>query len=64
MQALAEHFGGRVLLFGVFGKNRRAGESEDLQVREKPDDILMALAEMAAMPLVENHYNFLIPNVL
>ena len=48
----------------ILGEYWGAGKAEYLQVLEEIHDILMTLAEMAAMAFVENHHNLLVFHLL
>ena len=68
VQLLVEQILRRLLLPGlgcrVVGKDRRAGEAEQLVVAEKLRDALVRVAELAAVTLVENENDPLIPQLV
>ena len=64
MQALAENLFGCLVLFGVIYKYRRSCETEDLQVVEEINNILVAVTEVGTVALIENHYHFLVLQLL
>ena len=64
MEAFAEDFIRGNVLLRILREDGRAGETEYLEVPEEIDDVAVALAEMAAVALIEYHYKLLIPKFL
>ena len=55
MQTVAEYFLGGMSIHVVLHEDRRTCKAEQLRVVEEPDDILMAISEMASMTFIEDH---------
>ena len=53
-----------MLLLCVLGKNRSTRKAEYLQVLEEVNNVLVAISEVAAMTLVEDHHNLLVAHLL
>ena len=57
VQAVAEDFFCSMTVNGILYENRCASKAENLRVVEELDDVLMAITEMAAVALIENHHD-------
>ena len=64
MQAVAKDFSCSMFLFGIFNKNGRTRETENLKIVEEFHDVFVALTEMASVTFIKYHDNFLIAHAL